>query len=163
MANGSSRELLIAWLKDAHAMERGLVPILENHAKDAERHPAVRARIEQHANETRRHAELLEECLERFGESTSTIKAGASRIMGAVESIATGPFGDEEVKNALMDYATENFEIAAYRALIEGAESLEEQEVADICQEILQDEEDMADFLEEQLPTTVRDAMMAAA
>lgn len=34
----SHKELLVAWLNDAYAMEKGLVPILENHAKDAENH-----------------------------------------------------------------------------------------------------------------------------
>lgn len=34
-------EPIIAWLNDAYAMENGLIPILEDHSRDAERHPAA--------------------------------------------------------------------------------------------------------------------------
>ena len=54
-----NNELLVAWLNDAYAMEQALVPVLENHAKDAKDDPTARARIELHAEQTRRHAELV--------------------------------------------------------------------------------------------------------
>jgi ferritin-like metal-binding protein YciE len=68
-------------------------------------------------------------------------------------------FADETVKNGLMDYATEHFEIACYRALSETARNLNQQHVAQVCGEILRDEQEMADWLSAQLPKIVRDAM----
>lgn len=43
---GAPREMLIAWLNDAHTTEQALVPILENHARDAREHPDIQARDE---------------------------------------------------------------------------------------------------------------------
>jgi ferritin-like metal-binding protein YciE len=159
MARGNDREIVVDWLNSAYAMEKGLIPILENHAKDADRHPDVRARIEQHVEETRRHADLVEGCLEQLGEQPSKVKGAMSGIAGRVQAMATGPFKDEEVKNALSDYATEHFEIAAYRALSEAARAIGEEGIANTCEQICREEQDMANFLEQNLPNTVRDAL----
>lgn len=153
------RELMIAWLNDAYAMETGLVPILQNHSSDAEKHPAVSARIERHVEETKRHADLVKSCLTRMGEEPSTVKTAIGGMIGAMQAPATGPFQDELVKNALADYAVEHFEIAAYRALIAGARQLGDEETARVCEQILRDEEDMARFLEQNLPVTVQDTL----
>ena len=80
------RETLIAWLKDAHAMETGLIPVLQNHAKDARDNPDASSRITQHIQETRRHADLLSDCIRRLGEKPSGAKDLAGRVTGrAVE------------------------------------------------------------------------------
>ena len=112
----TNNDLLIAWLRDAYAMEKALIPVLENHAKDAAGYPEVRARIEQHVAETREHERLVEQCLRQLGEAPSTTKNVMAKVMGAVQSIATGAFHDEVVKNALQDFGTENFDAACYRA-----------------------------------------------
>jgi ferritin-like metal-binding protein YciE len=49
----------------------------------------------------------------------------------------------------------EHFEIACYRGLITAAEELGEGRVADTCRRILRDEEQMAAWLQEQVPTVV--------
>lgn len=159
MAQAKDRELVIDWLNSAYNMEKGLIPILENHAKDADRHPAVRSRVEQHVDETRRHAELVKGCLEQLGEEPSKVMGAFSGLAGRVQAVATAPFKDEEVKNALSDYATEHFEIAAYRALSEAARAIGEEGIANTCEQICRDEQNMADFLEQNLPNTVRDAL----
>lgn len=156
-------ELMIAWLNDAYAMENGLIPILENHARDAERHPALRSRVEQHVEETRKHARLVRGCLERLGEEPSGAKRAVGGLFGTMQKAATGPFRDEEVKNGLLDYATEHFEIAAYRSLLEGARTTGDEETAQTCEQILRDEVDMARFLYENLPTAVRDTIQEEA
>jgi ferritin-like metal-binding protein YciE len=153
------REIVIDWLNSAYAMEKGLIPILENHAKDADRHPSVRSRVEQHVEETRRHADMVEQCLQQLGEKPSKVKGAFSGLVGKVQSVATGPFKDEEVKNALSDYATEHFEIAAYRALSEAARAIGEEGIANTCEQICREEQDMANFLEQNLSTTVRDTL----
>jgi ferritin-like metal-binding protein YciE len=159
MARGNDREIVVDWLNSAYAMEKGLIPILENHAKDAERHPSVRARVEQHVDETRRHAELVAGCLEQLGEKPSKVRGALSGMAGTLQSFASGPFKDEEVKNALTDYATEHFEIASYRALSEAARAIGEEGIAQTCEQIMREEQDMANFLEQNLPNTVRDAL----
>jgi ferritin-like metal-binding protein YciE len=61
---------------------------------------------------------------------------------------------DELIKNTLHDYGTEHFEIACYTSLSAAAEDLGDQETARVCQEILRDEEAMANFLFQQIPPT---------
>jgi ferritin-like metal-binding protein YciE len=160
--NGNG-DLAVAWLRDAYAMEQALVPVLENHAKDAERHPELRARLQQHATETRRQADRIEQCLRQLGEEPSTFKNTVSKVLGAIQSVATGAFKDDVMKNALQDYATENFEIACYRALIEAGKALQRPEIVETCQQILKEEEAMAQFLEQQLPLIVHDALAVTA
>jgi ferritin-like metal-binding protein YciE len=160
--NGNSSDLLIAWLRDAYAMEKSLVPVLENHAKDAAGHPEVRVRLEQHAMETRNHVNLVEQCLRLLGEEPSTLKNTVAKMMGAVQSVASSAFHDDVVKNALTDFGTENFEIACYRALSEAAKALQQNEIVNICERILNEERQMARFLEQHLPTTVHETLGVA-
>lgn len=150
------QELLISWLKDAHSMETGLIPILENHANDAKNYPQIQARIQQHVEETRQHANLVQGCIERHGESISAVKTGIGSLIGTVQSVATGPFEDQLVKNALADFASENFEVACYRALIVAAQQLGDQETVRVCEQILRDDQEMASWLEQNLPLTVQ-------
>src|SRR5688572_28935506 len=103
---------VMAWLKDAYAMETALIPALTNHAKDLSGIPAAQAKVEQHITATQRHAELVKGCIERLGGDVSTIKAGIANITGMIKEIPMGLSADEVVKNALADFATANFEIA---------------------------------------------------
>lgn len=151
-----AEDQLLAWLNDAYAMELSLIPVLENHADDARRHPEVRRRDRQHLKETRDHARAVKKCIEHLGGKPSASKKMIGRMTGAVNSIATEPFEDEIIKNFLMDYATENFEIACYRSLIVAANEAGHPKIADVCEEILQDELEMAEWIEENLPKAVR-------
>ena len=153
------KELLVRWLHDAHAMEKALVPILKNHARDARDHHDVMDHLQAHLHETERHAMLLEQCLRRLNEQPSTAKTGIAKLFGAMQAPATGMYEDELVKNNIVDFATENFEIACYLALIAAAEELGETEIAFTCREILQEEQEMAEWLQAQLPNTVRGHM----
>lgn len=152
----SNRDVLVSWLNDAYAMESALVPILENHARDAKEHPALQARIEEHVGETRRQAEMVKGCIERLGSSPSTAKKALGSLFGMVQAPATGMAADELVKNAIMDFASENFEIASYEALLTAARQCDEPEVAAVCEQILVEERQMAQWLQENLPGLVQ-------
>jgi ferritin-like metal-binding protein YciE len=159
----AATELLLAWLKDAHAMEEALIPNLENHAKDARDHPQIEARIRQHIEETRRHAELVRGCIERLGDKPSAAKAVFGKAIGSISALGTGPFSDELVKDFLVDYAAEHLEIASYRRLIIAARELGDEATAATCEQILPDEEAMVRAIEENLPFVVRDTLHSQA
>jgi ferritin-like metal-binding protein YciE len=74
-----------------------------------------------------------------------------------MQSISTGAAADELVKNGLMDFAAENFEIACYKALLIAAEAYGDDHIAMVCQEILEDEMEMARWLDQNLPMVVLD------
>jgi ferritin-like metal-binding protein YciE len=154
---------MIGWLNDAYAMERSTIQILQNHARDAKDHPAMQARIEQHLEATRRHADLVKGCIERLGGSTSALKSGMATVMGTVQGMSTGLARDELVKNALHDYGTEYFEMASYKALIAAAQDIGDQETVSVCQQILRDEEAMAAWLDQQLPGLVVETLRTRA
>lgn len=159
----AQKDFLIKWLNDAYAMENSLVKVLENHAKDAEGHPEVQSRIQEHMEETRRHAERVEGCIQRLGGDTSTLKAGTAKVSGILQGMSTGAAQDELVKNAISDHAAERFEVASYGALIAAAEELGDRETASACRENLREDEEMARWLERQLPTVVRGFLQSKA
>jgi ferritin-like metal-binding protein YciE len=155
-----ANERLITWLNDAHAMEQGLIPILQNHARAASTDfPKAAARIEQHIIETRAHAQRLEQCLRELGTTPSTIKSTLSALIGTLESVATGVFADEQVKNAVGDYGAEQFEVGCYHALITAARQLGHERVAELCEMNMREDEAMAMWLRDNIPTVVMRAL----
>ncbi len=147
---------LIGWLNDAYAMERNLETVLEDHARNEKNIPELRIRHERHAAETRRHAELVEECLGLLGERPGVAKTTLGMAMGAVTAAASGMFSDEFVKNLLSDYSSEHLEIASYTSLIAAAEELGHPRIAAICKEILAEEKAMAAWLVEMIPAVTK-------
>jgi ferritin-like metal-binding protein YciE len=152
----TGKDLLIAWLNDAHGMENALIEILEHQIKDAQDYPQVQAKLEQHLEQTRRHAQMVKDCVEKLGGSTSALKTGMAKLFGQMQAVSTGAARDEMVKNALADYAAENFEVASYTALVNAAQQLNDQQTAMVCQQILREDEEMARWLQQNLPTLVQ-------
>ncbi len=151
------QDTMHSWLNDAYAMEQNLIQVLESHAQDARNHPSMHARIQQHLEQTRHHADLIEGCINRRGNSPSTVKSGIASITGAVQGVTSAIAPDELVKNVLADFASENFEIASYKSLITAARAIGDEETARVCEQILRDEEDMARWLEQQIPEVTRE------
>ncbi|HEY7789188.1 MAG TPA: ferritin-like domain-containing protein [Vicinamibacterales bacterium] len=155
----SNKDLLIRWLNNAHMMENHLIPVLENHAKDMKKNPSAQQRIRQHIDETRRHSERVERCLGLLGASPSSAKSTLASLMGSAQAVSTGLFKDELVKNALSDYATEQFEVACYKALMIAARESGQSEIARECEENMREDEAMATWLDQQLPTVVQESL----
>ena len=156
----TGKDLVIAWLNDAHGMENALIQILEHQIKDAKDYPQVQTKLEEHLEQTRRHADLVKGCVENLGSHTSTVKSGMASLFGQMQALSTGPAKDELVKNALADYAAENFEVASYTALITAAKELGDQQTISVCEQILQEDQAMADWLEQNLPNLVKQSMI---
>ncbi len=153
------KDLVIAWLNDAHAMENALVQVLEHRVDDAKDYPAVQAMDQQHLEETRRHAEQVKGCIERLGGNVSSVKSVIGTLFGTVQAPMTGLARDEIVKNALVDYAAENFEVASYRALIAAATEVGDLETAAICEQIMREDQAMAERIQQSLPGIVNERM----
>ena len=154
---------LAAWLDDAYSMEQGLIPILQNHATDLDAAiPGAAARIREHISETQLHADRVKRCLQILNQSPSQVKSTLSSVMGAVEGRATNLFRDSLVRSAVMDFASEQLEIASYRALISAARHLGYAEIATLCEQNLREEERMAEWLEQQIPLLVTHTLTTA-
>lgn len=159
----TGKEMLINWLNDAHGMENALIKVLEHQIKDAQNYPQIQTKIEQHLEQTRRHAQLVQGCVEALGGKTSAVKTGLASLFGQMQAISTGAARDEMLKNSLNDYAAECFEVASYTALIEAAKALGDQQTMRVCQQILQEEEEMARWLHQNLPTMVQQTLQQVA
>jgi ferritin-like metal-binding protein YciE len=155
MAN-SPRENFVQWLRDAHSMEVGTLDNLENLARRIEHYPQLKARIEQHIQESRGQEQRLKELLASMNESTSAVKEAVTKIAGNVQAALGALFADEMLKNAIAAYAFEHFEIGNYRALITTAEQVGETRAVEVLQQNLREEEAMAQWLEQQLPEITR-------
>jgi ferritin-like metal-binding protein YciE len=153
----NGRDTLLAWLNDAYAMEQGLAETLKRQAEHAKDRAEVRRKLEEHAELTRSQAKRVKVCIESLGGDTSTIKTTMGKLEGIFSGMSTRPAGDTLIKDALAGYAAEHLEIASYKALIVAADALNEQRVSQTCEEILQEEEEMARWLEQSLPLLVRD------
>lgn len=149
----SAAETLNQWLRDAHAAEEQAETMLSSMARRVEDYPEVKAGVERHLAETQRQAEQVRSCIERRGASTSAIKDTTGKIVALGQSLAGVFASDEIVKAALAAYAFEHMEVASYTILIAAAEAEGDVETASVCRVILEEEQAMADWLRQQLPS----------
>lgn len=143
---------LVDWLRDAHAMEQQAETMLKAQSARLEHYPQLKARIDQHIEETLGQQKLLDGCLTRLNASPSTIKDMGAKIMAFGQG-ASGMFvSDEVVKGAMASYVFEHMEIASYTVLIAAAKAVGDVETQRACEQILPQEEAMGEWLKEHLP-----------
>jgi ferritin-like metal-binding protein YciE len=94
--------------------------------------------------------------VERLGEDVSRVKSGIANVLGAIQGMSTVMAKDKILKNAMANYAIEYFEIAAYLANAEAARMLGYDDIAEVCETIMEEEQEMADWLEGQIPFLTR-------
>ena len=152
-----SKQTLVAWLRDVHAMERASVDSLDRLADRLSRFPELAARFREHWRESLAQVEHIERCLKNLGSDTSTFKDLATRFIGIAQAFAVAVVPDEVVKDCLVAYASRHFEIAAYVSLGAAALLLEEPDVARMCDDHLEQERAMASWLEQQIPEVTLD------
>ncbi len=105
----AEKDLVLTWLRNAHAMEEALEEVLQRHVKDADGHADMQSRLQSHLNETRRHAEQVAECIDAMGGKVSKAKDVFANMFGAIEGLMTKPYKDTMVKDVVVDFAAEQF------------------------------------------------------
>ncbi len=103
---------------------------------------------------------MVRQCIKNLGGNPSGMKQTMGKIQGLFAGFGTGPAGDELVKNLLSDFGAENFEIACYTSLISACNQIGESNTASVCQQILRDEQDMAQKVLDAIPTVTNDYLM---
>ncbi|RCW65207.1 ferritin-like domain-containing protein [Pseudorhodoferax soli] len=155
-----AEENLMDWLRDAHAMEEQAEKMLAATAARLENYPVLKQRIEQHLEETRRQATLVRGCIERRGGDTSAVKDLTGRIVAMAQGMSGMFVTDEVVKASMSSYAFEHMEIASYRILAAAAAVCNDAETQRVCEQILQEEVAMADWLAAQMPEITREFLL---
>ena len=125
MTNGKDK--LVAWLRDAHAMEEATADNLDRLEDGLKNLPQLAVQVRQHRDESRAQAARIQQSLRALGAGTSVIKDVATRMLARAEAYAAAVTDDDIVKNFLAAYAFESFEIASYIALQTAARSLDDE------------------------------------
>jgi ferritin-like metal-binding protein YciE len=143
----SITENFTSWLRDAHAMEKHALTMLDGQASRLENYPQLEARLRQHFLETEGQVEVLDGILARYDDSNSVMKDVAGKMSAMGGALTSMMSGDEVIKGALAGYTFEHMEIASYRILIAAAEQLNDIETIRALRGILEQEIAMADWL----------------
>src|SRR3954447_5599186 len=122
MAN-SSRDIMIVGLRNAYALEGQALSTMRTVHGRLENYPQLKQALAQHISETERQQTLVEDCLHRYGEEPSTLKAMATKLADNLQGRAHMVAGDEVLKNLFSLFAFEHFEQASYRSLVTMAEA----------------------------------------
>ena len=149
---GTAREHLVNWLRDAHAMERQSEQLLRGQASRLERYPKLAEGLQRHLDETLEQQRTLEQCLGRLDAAPSALKDFAGRLGASAQTLAAMAASDETVKAAMACYAFEQLEVAAYTSLFAAAHQSGDIQCQRMCDQLLQQERDMAAWLRGNLP-----------
>jgi ferritin-like metal-binding protein YciE len=167
----SAEQKIVQYLNEAHASEVALVSVLRSQISMAPG-GSYRDGLEKHLEETRDHAERIQQRLDELGEGASPLQAvvGFTETMiGQGLALAKAPFdlmrgsGDEEktLKNAKDACATEALEIATYTALERLASRVGDSQTARLAASIRGDEERMLQRLTSEI-SELTDAVVGA-
>lgn len=146
------QENLLDWLRDAHAMEQQAEKMLKAQSERLKNYPQLKARIDEHIEETLGQQQLIDECLTRLGGSASTLKDVGGKLMAFGQAVGGSLMSDEVIKGAMAGYVFENMEVASYTVLIAAAKAAGDAETQAACEKILPQEVAMAQWLLEHLP-----------
>jgi ferritin-like metal-binding protein YciE len=147
--------LFVTGLRDVHAVEHQALALMDRQIDRLEHYPDVAAKLREHRRETEVQIERLDTILADLGESASGIKDTALSISGNMAAITHSFAPDEIMKNSFANYAFENFESAAYSALITMGEGQYDPFLQPL-RETLAEEERMAEWFRTNQPMVVR-------
>jgi ferritin-like metal-binding protein YciE len=137
------RELLTEELKDAYSAEKQALRCMQKALRQASE-KALREAVQLHIDQTQVQIERVEQAMEKVGVRPGRKVCEAMR--GLVEE-AQHEIGEQDEKGPILDLVIvagmqriEHYEIAAYGTAIALARALDEEEVADLLSETLEEE-----------------------
>lgn len=156
MAENPTRSIFITGLKNAHALEKEALGIMNRQIDRLEQYPEMADRLRQHVGETEEQIKRLDSVLMEMGESASAFKDAVLSMGGNMAALGHAAAGDEILKNTYANQAFENFEIASYRSLIVMAEAGSFTSARPLLETTLREEEAMAAWVAESIPMVTR-------
>lgn len=150
------RNVFIRGLRKQHSIEREAVQLLEHQVVQLENYPDVVRRMKLHICETKAQIQRLECILRAYESDYSSIKNTGFALIGNLTALGHTFAEDKVIENSFANLAFENFEIAAYRALVSLAELCGDTVACDALKQSLEEERAMAAFVEKQIAPTIR-------
>lgn len=151
-----ARDVFILGLKNAHAMEKQALSIMQPQLNRLEHYPDMSRRLEEHVRETETQIERLDRILEQVSESSSVVKDASLSTMGSMAAMGHIPAGDEVLKNSFANLAFENYEIAAYVSLVTAGRASGVDADIDLLEKSLDEERRMAEWVAESIPAVTK-------
>lgn len=152
----TAQDYYLGWLRDAQAMEKQALTMLQAQDPRMADYPDIQARIRQHAQETEMQLTRIQQILDRHDADGSLVKDLAARAMAGSQALGGMMASDEPVKAAMMSYTFEQMEIASYLSLIATAEYVGDALAIPVLQTTLDEEIEMANWLEENIEEVTR-------
>lgn len=159
----SAQDVFLDGLRNAHAMEKQALSIMQPQLNRLEHYPEVAALLDKHIRETEGQIERLDEILAGMDASASGLKDAGLSLSGSMAAMSHTLAGDEILKNSFANHAFENFEIAAYMSLITTAELSGAGTAIPALQQSLDEEKRMAAAIAEGLDAVTRRYVQLAA
>jgi ferritin-like metal-binding protein YciE len=147
MSESTIQEMLVSYVRDAHAMEESVLKMLDSMiatTKDEQ----ILAELRKHRTETEQHEQRLAQRLEAMGAGTSALKDISATFGALAKGMIDVVRSHKPAKNARDAYVTEAMEIAAYRLLEELAVRAGDEETADVARANCRDEVAMRDIID---------------
>src|SRR4051794_24838008 len=171
MDTDKAQQKIVQYLNEAHASEMALVRVLQSQIAMTPR-GSYRSAVEDHLEETRAHANRIEQRLQVLGGAVNPVNAVfgfAESVIGQVLALSKTPFdlvrgtgGEEKVlKNAKDASATEALEISTYTSLERLARRAGDDETARLAASIRGAEERMLERVMQEIPK-LTDAVVGA-
>lgn len=148
-------DIFVTGLRNTHAIEQQALQIMERQVERMTDYPEMVAALRSHIEETHEQRRRLEEALQMYDESPSALKEGVLGFVGNMAALAHAPAQDEVIKNNLANHAFENYEVAAYDALLVMARAAGHTNTQPFEQS-LNEEERMATRVRQMLPEITR-------
>jgi ferritin-like metal-binding protein YciE len=155
-SNEDIQSIFITGVRNAHALEKEALQIMERQVERLENYPEMEAVLRKHIAETKQQEERIDAILDGLGTDRSVLKDLATQFMGNMAAIAHAPAGDEILKNTFANHAFENYEIAAYKSLIAMAEAAGHSRFIPSLQQTLREEENAARQINELIEPITR-------
>jgi ferritin-like metal-binding protein YciE len=162
-ASDEVRSIFITGVKNAHALEKEAIQILERQLERLKNYPEMETLIRRHLEESRQHEQRIDEVLDGLGEDRSLLKDLATQFMGNMAAIAHVPMPDEILKNTFANHAFENFEVASYKSLIVMAEAAGESRFLTALNQNLREDENAAQMIKDMVEPITRKYLERAA
>lgn len=152
-----TRETVVSWLRDAHAMEAAAVDNIEKNIDRFEDFPTVQQVFRDDLDASRRNSKQLETTLERLDADSSTLKDMGMKFASSMQKLGAGAASDDVVKHMLSAQAYKQFEVASFRSLSTAAETIGDSQLKAMCDRSVDEKKRLAARFEESLPQVTRD------
>lgn len=152
------QDSLQQYVSDMLALERHVLPALENQSKDDRyaKYPEARRLVNQIEVTIRSHINGLEQRLKELGgDPASPIKSAVTAVLGMAASVIENVRTDPVSKNLRDDYTVLNLVAISYTMLHTTGQALQDQQTADLAASYLSDYTPLITEINEVVPAIV--------